>query len=48
MTLKLTHPVTNATIETSESYEEMYRSQGWVSPAEAKKADAKGSRADEK
>jgi hypothetical protein len=48
MTLKLTHPVTKDTIETSESYEEMYRSQGWVSPAEAKKTDAKSTKADEK
>lgn len=39
MTIKLTHPQTGATTETTESYEEMYRSQGWVTPAEAKKAE---------
>lgn len=34
--MKLVHPETGDAIETTEQYEEMYRSQGWVTPAEAK------------
>lgn len=36
--MKLTHPETGRTVETSKSYEAMYRSQGYVTPAEAKQS----------